>query len=62
MTRETIRGRAGETIVQMTLIASGRRVRAKQRKTCFTVVKTLAAQTRDLPAGDRAAVALLAAQ
>lgn len=62
MTREAIGRRAGETIVEVTLIASGRRVRAKQRKTCFIVIKTLAAQTRGLPAGDRAAVALLAAQ
>lgn len=61
MTRETIRRRAGETIVHVALIASNRRMRPEQRKACFVVIEPLAAETRDLPAGDRAVVALFAA-
>lgn len=61
MTRETVGWRAGETIVHMALIAGSRRMRPEQRKACFAVIETLAAKPGDLPAGDRAAVALLAA-
>lgn len=61
MARKAFSRGAGETIVHVTLIASDCRMRTEQRKTCFAVIETLAAETCDLPTGNRAVVALLAA-
>lgn len=63
MAGKTIRRRAGKTIVRVTLVAGGRRVRAEQRKTRAAVIETAEiARAGNLPTGDRAAVAYFAAQ
>jgi hypothetical protein len=62
MAGKAIRRRTCETIVDMALVASHRRVNAEQGKTRTAVIKGAdIAQTNGLPSGNRAAVALLTA-
>mgnify|MGYP001615661528 FL=1 len=61
MARETILRRARETIVDMAARTIHRIVRAEQWKRGAVVIEALPRETSGLPAGDHAAVALLAA-
>ena len=61
MAGKTIFRRAGKTAINVAFRTFGSRMGAHQRKTGSAVIEALAAKSCDLPAGNRAVMALLAA-